>query len=315
MEDAWGPKSLFGRENELRGLESFFRTSIESGERAGAQIYGPTGIGKTAFAREFADRNQSLFPAGNLLFARSVIAPGASEDPSLFQSLSPLGSGLVILDEADSRGPEHTDDLLAQLWQVRPLTSVLLVGYRKIAIPTDTTMPSTWLDLELDVPPDSVHLSGLPGTELAKPIVGQLRAVSADLVERITARPELVHQLSSRQFEEFVAGLYERHGFEVELTPASKDGGVDLYAVRHETFGRYLTVVECKRNARDRPVGVELVRSLYGVVQDKGASVGVLATTSSFTAGAKEFQQRHEYRLGLQDWFDLQGMLRGPKAD
>ena len=150
-----------------------------------------------------------------------------------------------------------------------------------------------------------------PGSALAGPARIKLHAVSEDLVERIAARPELVHQLTPRQFEEFVAALYERHGFEVELTPASKDGGVDLYAARHEAFGTCLTVVECKRNSPDRPIGVELVRSLYGVLEDKGASFGVLATTSSFTGGAKDFQRRNEYRLGLQDWFDLQDMLRG----
>ncbi len=103
--------------------------------------------------------------------------------------------------------------------------------------------------------------------------------------------------------------LYEKHGFEVELTPPSGDGGLDLYAVRYESYGKVLTIVECKRNAPDRPVGVELVRSLYGAVEDKGASIGVLATSSSFTAGAKSLQEKHKFRLALQDWFRLQDML------
>jgi restriction system protein len=142
----------------------------------------------------------------------------------------------------------------------------------------------------------------------------RFQAVNADLLARIGARPELMHELTPRQFEEFVAELYERHGFKVELTPASRDGGVDLYAVRYDAFGSYLTVVDCKRYAPHRPVQVKLVRELYGAVQDKGASVGVLATTSSFTAGAKKLQERHRYRLALQDWFDLQDMLcRAPE--
>lgn len=149
-----------------------------------------------------------------------------------------------------------------------------------------------------------------PHSQPAELVEVQFRAVNADLLARIGARPELMHELTPQQFEEFVAELYERHGFKVELTPASRDGGVDLYAVRYESFGSYLTVVDCKRYAPHRPVQVKLVRELYGVVQDKGASVGVLATTSSFTAGAKELQERHRYRLALQDWFDLQDMLR-----
>lgn len=149
-----------------------------------------------------------------------------------------------------------------------------------------------------------------PDSQPAELVKVQFRAVNAELLARIGAQPELMRELTSRQFEEFVAELYERHGFKVELTPASRDGGVDLYAVRYEAFGSYLTVVDCKRYAPHRPVQVKLVRELYGAVQDKGASAGVLATTSSFTTGAKALQERHRYRLALQDWFDLQDMLR-----
>ena len=148
-----------------------------------------------------------------------------------------------------------------------------------------------------------------PGEQPPESVGVRLRSASTDLLVRIKQDPGHVYSLSSREFEEFVAALYEKHGFEVELTPASRDGGVDLYAVRYEPFGKVLTVVECKQNAPHRPVGVEMVRTLHGAVEDKGASVGVLATTSSFTAGAKALQQRHSFRLALQDWFDLQDML------
>jgi hypothetical protein len=152
-----------------------------------------------------------------------------------------------------------------------------------------------------------------PSTSPHERVGVQFQVVNTDLFERIRARPELMRELSPRQFEEFVAGLYERHGFKVELTAASRDGGVDLYAVRYEAFGSYLTVVDCKSYAPDRPVQVKLVRELYGVVMDTGASVGVLATTSSFTKGAQALQERHRYRLALQDWFDLRDMLHQPR--
>jgi restriction system protein len=148
-----------------------------------------------------------------------------------------------------------------------------------------------------------------PSSPPPESVDARLRAMNVDLLELVKEDPDRVHALSSRQFEEFVAALYEKHGFEVELTPPSGDGGLDLYAVRYESYGKVLTIVECKRNAPDRPVGVELVRSLYGAVEDKGASIGVLATSSSFTAGAKKLQEKHKFRLALQDWFRLQDML------
>jgi restriction system protein len=148
-----------------------------------------------------------------------------------------------------------------------------------------------------------------PSGQPSEAVDAGLRAMNIDLLQLLKEDPDRVHALSPRQFEEFVAALYEKHGFEVELTPPSKDGGLDLYAVRYEPYGKVLTIVECKRNAPDRPVGVEIVRSLYGAVEDKGASIGVLATSSSFTAGAKKLQEKHKFRLALQDWFRLQDML------
>jgi restriction system protein len=130
------------------------------------------------------------------------------------------------------------------------------------------------------------------------------------LIEALAARPDLMYTISPRQFEELVAELYDREGYEVELTPVSNDGGVDIYAVQRTAFGSFLTVIDCKRYRKDRPIEVDLVRQLYGTVEAQDASVGVLATTSHFTRGAKAFQRDRKFRLGLQDFLDLHEMLR-----
>jgi restriction system protein len=198
---------------------------------------------------------------------------------------------------------------LASLMRGSPLLASLLAQMSKqgagLADLLARLEPGTYTGL---IGPDGRALN--PSSQPPELVRGKLRAVDADLVARVKLKPELMRELTPRQFEEFVAELYEKHGFEVELTPASRDGGVDLYAVRYETFGKFLTVVDCKRYSSHRPVGVRLVRQLRGVIEDTGASAGVLATTSSFTKGAREFQERHQYRLALQDWFDLQDMLR-----
>lgn len=134
-------------------------------------------------------------------------------------------------------------------------------------------------------------------------------AFSDAVLEWIAQNPDEMHGLSSRQFEELVAELYDREGYDVKLTPVSGDGGVDIYAVQHTPFGSYLTIIDCKRYRKDRPIKVGLVRQLLGAVEAKNASVGVLATTSYFTKGAKAFQEERPYRLGLQDFFSIHDML------
>ncbi len=133
--------------------------------------------------------------------------------------------------------------------------------------------------------------------------------IGDELIGLLSAHPELLYTLHPRRLEEILAELYARQGFDVELTQQTHDEGVDLYLVRHTSFGRLLTLVDAKRHRADRPVGVGVVRQLYGVVEAKNASAGVVATTSFFSRDARRFQERVPFRLGLQDYRDLQMML------
>ncbi len=114
---------------------------------------------------------------------------------------------------------------------------------------------------------------------------------------------------SSRKFEELVAELLEKQGYSVKLTPPSKDGGFDMYAAKHEVLGQFLYFVECKRYAPPNKVGVQVVRALHGVVQQQRANAGIIATTSFFTRGAKEYQDEMKYQLQLRDYVELQKWL------
>lgn len=146
--------------------------------------------------------------------------------------------------------------------------------------------------------------------ELVAEIDIRVQAVSDALIKRLASEPSLMHSLNPRQFEELMAELYAREGFEVELTPPTRDGGVDLYLVRYTSFGRLLTIVEAKRHRPDRSVGVGVVRQLYGVLEEKRANAGVVATTSFFSPEAESFQKDIGLRLALQDYADLRKMLR-----
>lgn len=119
-----------------------------------------------------------------------------------------------------------------------------------------------------------------------------------------------MYELQPRQLEELMAELYARQGLEVELTPQTRDGGVDLYLLQRTPFGRHLTLVDTKRYRRDRPVGVGIVRQLFGVVEATRASAGLVATTSFFSGDARRLQEEIPFRLGLQDYLDLKRMLK-----
>jgi restriction system protein len=137
-------------------------------------------------------------------------------------------------------------------------------------------------------------------------IVVSVSEANAEILELLKREPELAWQLAPRKFEEIVAEILGRQGYDVTLTPASGDGGFDIYAARKDGLGKFLYLVECKRYVPPNKVGVEIARSLYGVVQTQRATAGAIVTTSFFTAGAESFRREVQHQLHLHDYIALQ---------
>lgn len=129
--------------------------------------------------------------------------------------------------------------------------------------------------------------------------------ISAKLMEHLKRHPEELHAIKPRQFEELIAELLSSYGMQVELTPASKDGGYDLYAVSTNEAGlKSNWIIECKKWSAENKVGVEVVRALYCVKSELKVANALLATTSSFTRGVHDFR-RSRYDLDLKDFGDI----------
>ena len=139
------------------------------------------------------------------------------------------------------------------------------------------------------------------------------------LIESLQRQPDAVFQLPPRELEELIAVLLLDQGWDVDLTPSTRDGGFDIRAYLHTGISRVLCLVEVKRYRRDLCVGVGKVRELFGVLHDNGASQAMIVTTSSFTAGARALQKRYQYRLSLHDYPVLirwiQGYRRGRRTE
>jgi hypothetical protein len=130
-------------------------------------------------------------------------------------------------------------------------------------------------------------------------------------VRRYLAKhPDHVFSLSSRNFEILVADVLKGLGFDVELTRATRDGGFDIYAYIRNEVCAFLMLVECKRWAADRPVGIEVVQRLYGIQQVNNANKSMIVTTSYFTAPAIAESRRYEHLMELKDYQDLKTWLQ-----
>jgi Restriction endonuclease len=131
------------------------------------------------------------------------------------------------------------------------------------------------------------------------------------LIHHLAAHPEKLYDLSPRKYEELVAELLRVMGYDVYLTRQTRDGGRDIVAVlKGPTGGKLLTLVECKRNRMDRPVGIDVVqRFMWTTKNEFRANVGMLATTSYFTKDATEFQKRYKWDLNLHDFQNIKDWL------
>lgn len=139
----------------------------------------------------------------------------------------------------------------------------------------------------------------------APKIITDIKVINSKLIYKVNENPKLIHSLTSRQFEEFVAELFEKDGYNVSLTQQTHDGGKDLFIVENKRMGKFIYYVECKKYAAENPVGVRLVRELYGTVIADRATAGVLVTSSYFSVEAKQFTEQIKTQMSLLEYADL----------
>jgi HJR/Mrr/RecB family endonuclease len=117
--------------------------------------------------------------------------------------------------------------------------------------------------------------------------------------------PNSMYRVTSREFEEIIATIFQTQGFDVQLTPQSRDHGRDIILEQQIAGVRSRWLVECKRWARNRKVGLPIVQRLFGVVQSEQANKAILVSTSGFTGEARKFAQRHAWALDLRSYDDI----------
>ena len=121
-----------------------------------------------------------------------------------------------------------------------------------------------------------------------------------DLVKRVANNPAILDELEWRDMERLIAEAFLGLGFDVELTPASKDGGKDVVL----TYKGMSYVVEIKHWRSGKRVGqVEIEKFLHVVVHEK-RNAGLLLSTSGYCNNAFEYLnsfERRKLRFGTDE--------------
>jgi hypothetical protein len=129
--------------------------------------------------------------------------------------------------------------------------------------------------------------------------------VNDQIINLLKKEPDYLFKLHPRKFEEIIADIFYKNGYEVELTKCTRDGGRDIIAISRNLniFTKY--IIECKRYAPLRKISIGVVQRLLGVKIAERANKAILATTSSYTKDARIFANNHIWDLDLKDYNDI----------
>jgi restriction system protein len=176
--------------------------------------------------------------------------------------------------------PMHPDDMVAG---TTVITSQHVIPLEARA----AVMASGRVQVEIvpaSAPSITIQSLIIPETQTAQGILIRANsAVWAEIVARLGADWQVAFQLSETQWEELIAGAFDKAGYEeVTLTPRSGDHGRDVIAIKRG-FGCVKIIGSVKAYAPGNPVGYDAVRALIGVMTgERDVSKGIITTTSDF---------------------------------
>jgi restriction system protein len=296
------PTGFFDTESSLLQLQLLSEYVREERSRP-IFVTGPAGFGKTRLVRQFVTTRRP--PRTEIAWIDYTRNPDQAIDELILR----LQQGdienrvLVVLDDVEGYSWQQLQRTLNRLFNWKRV--------RNVIITTRTTDVRVRGAREIPIGPPEGKLYGLkdqlivPQKKILASVAPIVVTANDRLIEKLKRKPDDLFRISPRQFEEVIADILTDMGMEVELTPATRDGGKDILAYMSTDIGKFLCLVEAKRYSRKRPVDVSLVRALFGTLVDHKATSGMLVTTSSFGPDAKSFQERHKYQLSLKDYSNV----------
>ena len=124
------------------------------------------------------------------------------------------------------------------------------------------------------------------------------------------AGPKIKDDLRSmkpKEFEHFIANLWEQDGWETDVTQQSKDSGIDIIATRDSPVSQK-AAIQVKRYGESNRVGSTDVQQYSALERQEGADFVAIVTSSSFTPSAHE--RAEELNVRLVDSDDLVEKIR-----
>ncbi|WP_234571310.1 restriction endonuclease [Rhodohalobacter sp. 614A] len=158
--------------------------------------------------------------------------------------------------------------------------------------------------------PDSSELWA-PSNELITPSWVDLSPsyflIAKDLIEK----GKHLSELTWRDFENLIGYLLENDGWKVNVTQATKDGGIDVIGIKEDrNIGLIKSIWQAKKYGPKNLVRLNEVRELYAAREESKASKAVIVTTNRLTRDAIKWIRKDEYRFEFRGKKELEDWIR-----
>lgn len=115
-----------------------------------------------------------------------------------------------------------------------------------------------------------------------------VKTLSHEFAKLVATDSSVLDHLEWRDVERMMSRVMSGLGFDVTLTPSSKDGGKDLI-LRCQAGGKGESyIVELKHWRAGNRVGESVVTDFFRVIAKEGREGGLILSTSGYTSGASE---------------------------
>jgi len=135
--------------------------------------------------------------------------------------------------------------------------------------------------------------------------------ISNNIINYLKTNPDKIFDLCSRDFEIAMTEIYHKLGYDVEITPQTRDGGKDIIIRTPTNLGDFIYYVECKKYASNYPVGVGIVKNMIGTITTDKVNGGIIATTSYFSSESIKFinENKLNYQIQMHDFNKIRSLL------
>lgn len=133
----------------------------------------------------------------------------------------------------------------------------------------------------------------------------ELQSLTKESNDRLSKSHSLtiLREMSPYEFEEFVAKLWEKQGWNAQVTSGSTDRGVDVIATKEDTFEKRRHFIQVKRHSKTSKVGSEDIQRYAGLYarRDEKPDAVFVVTSNTFTKEAKKVAKNRDVRTVDRD--------------